>query len=87
MKVLYTGSFNPFHKGHEYVFKKARDYFGDDTYVGIGCNPQKHRNLEEAQKNQDFLKWTIHPFTKKVVTYPALTADFCKENGFQLHLL
>lgn len=80
MKVLYTGSFNPFHKGHEYVYNAACKYFGKDSvWIGIGINADKKSNID-----LNVLKFSIVPITKNVITYFGLTSDVVKNEKFDL---
>lgn len=77
MKVLYCGSFNPFHIGHEYIYKTACDIFGkDNVTIGIGIN--------ERKKNVCDLKRHIIPITRNVVEYDGLTADYARANGYNI---
>lgn len=47
MKIaVYAGSFNPWHKGHEDILKKALNIF-DKVYIMQGYNPSK---LEQKDK-------------------------------------
>lgn len=79
MKVLYAGSFNPWHNGHQYVYDEACRCFGkDNVYVGIAKNSNK------KEIDPKFLQWTINPMGIKSLIYDGLTATFCKENGFNL---
>lgn len=78
MKVLYAGSFNPWHKGHQYVYDRAAKYFGrENIIVGIGCNPDKALDAK-------FIKWTMAPLGINVQMYSILTSDFCKVEGIDL---
>lgn len=80
MKVLYTGSFNPFHFGHAYVYNEACKYFGqENTYIGIGINKAKKSKID-----LEFIKWTLVPVTKNVIVYTGLTSDICKNNNIEL---
>ena len=51
--ALFVGTFNPFHKGHMNVVKKAEAIFGKgNVYIAFGINPDK----VEPSKLQDYLK-------------------------------
>lgn len=79
MKVLYTGSFNPFHNGHEYIYDLACQMFGDENvWIGIG------KNSDKSSVDIEHLKNSIHPITRNVLAYDTLTADVVKAHGFQL---
>ena len=57
MKVLYAGSFNPFHNGHQYVYEEACRLFGkENVIIGLAHNPAKGLEFE---KKAEFLKWTM----------------------------
>jgi pantetheine-phosphate adenylyltransferase len=78
MKVLYAGSFNPWHRGHQHVYDMACKCFGkDNVIVGIGSNPSKVNNGE-------FVKWTMKPLKLNVQHYSILTADFCRLENIEL---
>ena len=80
MKVLYTGSFNPWHLGHQFVYDQACKYFGkENVWIGIGKNRAK-TNFADPE----FLKWSLAPVTKNVVVYDSLTTEVCKEQCFDL---
>ena len=82
MKVLYAGSFNPWHNGHQYVYNKACRYFGkENVIVGIGCNPSKVGN---AFDRAEFVKWSLVPLKMKVEAYSTLTSKFCMDNNIDL---
>lgn len=83
MKVLYTGSFNPWHKGHQYVYDTACDCFGkENVWIGIGCNPDKIKG--NPQDHLEKLKWTLIPVTNNVIYYTGLTATICLQDKFNI---
>jgi len=79
MKVLYPGSFNPFHKGHELVYNQACKMFGkENVWLGIGVNRDKDTvNAKHIQRS-------LVPITRNVMYYYGLTADLVKQNNFDL---
>jgi pantetheine-phosphate adenylyltransferase len=84
MKVLYTGSFNPWHKGHQYVYDRCCSYFGkDNVFIGVGINPAKV-SIEQQKSQLEFLKWTLVPVTHNVITYSGLTSEVCQVNDIKL---
>lgn len=79
MKVMITGSFNPFHIGHQYVYDVACKCFGkENVWIGVGLNPEK------KEVNLAHIKRTLIPITKNVITYTGLTAEVVKQEGFEL---
>ena len=78
MKILYAGSFNPFHIGHKYVYDLACRCFGkDNVWLGIGRN-----KLKTAQQTERLLK----PITMNILKYDGLTATVVKEKNFDILL-
>jgi len=79
IKVLYTGSFNPFHNGHQYVYDIACKCFGkENVWIGIG------QNSEKATSNLNNLAFSVRPITKNIITYTGLTAKVLREHNFDL---
>jgi len=79
MKVLMTGSFNPFTNGHYSIYERACKMFGkDNVFIGIASNSAKDK------VNKHFIKWTIAPITNNcvVISDGELVANYCKNNGF-----
>lgn len=74
MKVLFPGTFNLWHKGHQQLYNEAKKSF-DEVVVGIAKNPDKEEH------DFDFLKWTLKPVVDNVVTYEGLTSEAAKNNG------
>lgn len=76
MKVLYSGSFNPFHNGHQYVYDTACEMFGkENVWLGVGKNREKSTDV-------DRIAWSLVPITNNIITYDTLTANLVKEQGF-----
>lgn len=79
MKVLYTGSFNPFHNGHQYVYDLACLMFGkENVWIGIG------QNTDKKTVDLEHLKFSVIPITRNVIAYDALTAEVVLKNNFNL---
>ena len=79
MKVLYAGSFNPFHLAHQYVYDTACKCFGkENVWIGIG------QNKDKPIKNLNKIKYSLVPITPNVITYTGLTAKVIREHGFDL---
>lgn len=67
---IYAGTFNPFHKGHEYILNQAERMF-DKVMVVIGVNPVKENHeLYEVE--------SVLPF-HEVVHYDQLMVDLIKQ--------
>ena len=49
-RAIYPGSFNPWHKGHSDILRKALDVF-DEVIVAIGRNPDKSGDPEQGGVN------------------------------------
>ena len=74
MKVLYPGSFNPWHNGHQHVYDEACQIFGkENVIIGIANNKSKSNNVI-------FTKWCMNTLDN-VVIINGLVADYCKENN------
>jgi len=64
---IYAGSFNPFHIGHEDIYKQASEVF-DRVIIAQGVNTQKENPPILSFKDREFL-W-----------YKGLLSDVFKEN-------
>ena len=60
MKVLYTGSFNPFHNGHQYIFDNVCKCFGkENVWIGVdvgfrdGLSREEYIEAVQASNNGD----------------------------------
>ncbi len=86
MKAIYVGSFNPFHKGHEFVARIASKLC-DTLVVAVTYNPSKPSSTKE-----DFdirMKWVREslrdiPNIEVISIVGGLTADTCKRIGIDL---
>lgn len=78
MKVLYAGSFNPFHIGHQHVYDAACRYFGkDNVWLGVGVNKLKIIDVSTVL-------YSLRPITNNVTHYYGLTTDIAKEYNFDV---
>jgi len=75
---IYSGSFNPFHIGHQYILNQA-DLLFDKVIINIGYNPDKIN--EHTEKNVDYLKSKLY---HQVDNFKGLLADYF--NQFQDNL-
>lgn len=79
-KAVFSGSFDPITKGHEYIVRRAISLF-DEVIVAVGVNILKKSSFTLEQR----LQWIRDVFSDcdnvKVAHYEGLTLDFCKEVG------
>ncbi|MBE6336002.1 MAG: pantetheine-phosphate adenylyltransferase [Lentimicrobiaceae bacterium] len=79
-KAVFSGSFDPITKGHEYIVRQALPLF-DEIIVAIGVNIMKKNTFTLEQR----LEWIRDVFSDcpnvKVKHYEGLTVDFCKDNS------
>ena len=84
MRVLYAGSFNPWHHGHQFVYDMACKMFGkENVIIGIAINPNKPLKVDFSTYTTHLL-WSMAPLNAQVVPYEILTADFCKQNNIEI---
>jgi len=76
-RAIYPGSFNPWTKGHEHVFKEACEIF-DDVIIVVANNPQK-KNFSEEQAQ---IISELYP-TTTVAFHDGLIADYCRDMGIK----
>jgi len=67
MVAIYPGSFNPYHRGHEDIRKKAEAIFGK-VIICRGQNPSKNNNAYPMPK-----------LDSDIMNYSGLLTDFIKE--------
>lgn len=71
---IYPGSFNPFHRGHYDIFKKAEAIF-DHVIIARGTNPFK--------TNVDLYPMPKILDNKNIMQFDGLLTDFIKELPFE----
>ena len=63
--ILYPGSFDPWHKGHQFVYDCAKQLVGfENVVIAIALNQAKFKPDNEFKNYADkakFLKWTMAP--------------------------
>lgn len=87
MKALYTGSFDPFTRGHLDIIKRACGIFPKIT-IGVGDNPAK-KYMFSRDERLALIRQTLDlsGFPQvEVCTVEGLTIDFAKLHGFT-HLI
>ena len=72
-KAVFSGSFDPITKGHEYIVRKALPLF-DEIIVAIGVNITKSYTFTLEER----LQWIKDVFAD--CPNVSLTIDFCNEN-------
>lgn len=75
--AVYAGSFNPFHKGHYNILKKAEQIF-DKVIIARGINPEKNNTIVELP---------IKIQNRQIETYSGLLTDFIDELGYDVTLI
>lgn len=78
--ALFTGSFDPFTKGHADIVKRALSVFGK-LIIGIGINESKRTMFSPEERLQ--MIQTLYKDTPEVDVkcYSGLTVDFAREAG------
>ncbi len=78
--AFFSGSFDPFTRGHESIVRRALQLF-DEVVVGIGINPNKTPMMSV----DDRVAWIESVFEGepkvKVISYSGLTVDAAKSVG------
>ena len=69
--AVYTGSFNPFHKGHLDILNKAKRMF-DEVVIAVGHNPDKYM-LSEVHQRIETIEAQLPD--QKVLYYNGFTTD------------
>jgi pantetheine-phosphate adenylyltransferase len=78
--TVFPGSFDPIHRGHESIIRRALNLF-DKVIVAIGDNAEKTSFYPLEQR----LRWLQTIFDREpkieIVSYSGLTVDFCQKSG------
>jgi pantetheine-phosphate adenylyltransferase len=77
MRVLYAGSFDPFHEGHLDVVERAARMF-DDVVVGVVANPGKAMGSPLDERAAAVTRRVDHLPNVSVVTHAGLTTDLAR---------
>lgn len=79
--VLYPGSFDPFHNGHQELVETASHLF-DVVVIAAIRNPQKSGMLFELEERQEIIRGTLrHLDNIEVVAMSKLVVDVAKDVG------
>lgn len=80
-KALYTGSFDPFTKGHLSIVEKAAELF-DKVVIGIAYNSKKKRNTDINVMIEAIKKQVSDLDNVSVTRINGLVADWCQEREY-----
>lgn len=76
--IFFAGSFNPFTKGHADILKRLMA-LADKVVVGIGVNPEKPSNRDEALANAEAIRCLVEreglADRVEIKVYTGLTAE------------
>lgn len=75
--AVYPGSFNPFHKGHYDILKKAENVF-DKVIIARGKNPDKQNELADLPTALEF---------HQVDNYEGLLTDYVSSKEYDLSII
>ena len=80
MKILYPGSFNPFHNGHQHIFDTLCKTFGkENVWLGIAQN----RNKKQVY-NDRVAKWVFAPITNNVLMIEGALGEAVMYHNFDI---
>ncbi len=83
--AVYTGTFDPIHKGHLDVIDRGRRIF-DQLIVGVGDNPDKASFFRTAER-VDLVSRVIKPYPNvRVKSFRGLAVAFVREEGARILL-
>lgn len=83
-RVLYPGSFDPFHNGHRELVETA-SYIFDEVIVAAVSNPQKGEPLFTLDERTDLVRESLeHLDNIRVVHFSSLVVDLARELGVDL---
>lgn len=77
--AVFTGSFDPFTKGHLDVAKRAAKVF-DKLYIVVFSNPDKQAMFSESKRKEIISEMTKDIDNVEVSSYNKYVVEFCAEN-------
>ena len=84
-KLLYPGSFDPWHAGHQFIYDSACELVGkENVFIGLAINPGKIKPgdyFSDHIKKAEFLKWTMAPLNANIVIIGKTSVEMCREIG------
>ncbi len=81
-RAVYPGSFDPFHRGHENIVRRAAKLF-DELIVGVGFNATKIPALSMDERLVAIRKIVTDLANVKVMTFSGLAVNFVREQNAQ----
>jgi pantetheine-phosphate adenylyltransferase len=79
-KVLFVGSFDPFHEGHQSIVSRALSLF-DEVVVAVAVNPQKSC-LYSTDERVERIRAAFQSNPRVTVdAFSGLTIDYCRSHG------
>ena len=79
-KVLFVGSFDPFHEGHLSIVSRALSLF-DEVVVAVAVNPQKNC-LYSTDERVERIRTEFQGNPRVTVdAFSGLTIDYCRSHG------
>ena len=80
-RVLYPGSFDPFHNGHRELVETAA-YLFDEVVVAAMRNPQKGEPLFTLDERKDMIRESIsHLDNVEITQFSSLVVDLARQVG------
>lgn len=79
-KVLFVGSFDPFHEGHQSIVSRALSLF-DEVVVAVAVNPRKNC-LYSTDERVERIRAEFQGNPRVTVdAFSGLTIDYCRSHG------
>lgn len=76
--AVYSGSFDPFHLGHEDIVRRAADLF-EEVVVAVGINPEKRDTFTPEEKVEMIAEVVGDLPNVSVRAFSGLTVRFARE--------
>lgn len=83
--AVYTGSFDPFHLGHENIVRRAAGLF-EKVIVGVGENPEKRALFTPSERVTMIQEVLVDVPNVMVTSFSGLTVHFVRENNARVLL-
>jgi pantetheine-phosphate adenylyltransferase len=83
--AVYTGSFDPVHRGHLDVIERGSQIF-DHLVVGVGVNPDK-QPMFTTEERVELIRQVVEPFPNvSVKSFDGLAVQFVRQQGSRVML-